>query len=518
MSVILNKKYVNNNCINFKYEDFNQEYLICNNNTNIYNIVNKYCLRKSNSSSILNNLIDIEAKNKPDFNFDIINNIKYHNFEFQKLILKWMFYIQNNCNRYLSFYPENIRFDGGCILNNNYNKLWSILSYLLKYRDKKNLIICEDYDINNIINFLHLNKADVSIVNNNTLKFTSFNLVTYSYLKQKNNNFLNDYNWFSIFISNIHNFDNNNLKFSSKYKWCSTTPVKILNNKNFFKVINFLTSKNLSYINFNILTYVIQVLFIFTEDHIHFNKNKPFNISKKEITFDMNYCEKKFYKNLIHNNINFDIIKKFTSYPNNNKIYNSFKFDPNLKISKNEQCIICYNNKNNTKLECGHEYCFDCVIKQYLIKPQCPLCRSNIESSKIYIKKNNLPSCKKSFLKYFIENNKKQKMLIVTQFKETEDFIKTFLIKKNSNFISINKSFKKQSNYHIFLLNQLNIDYIKELKNINYVLFFEPLYLCKYLSDKIESEIIGKINLDNKKNLKIITLGFKNTIDDKFLI
>ena len=59
---------------------------------------------------------------------------------------------------------------------------------------------------------------------------------------------------------------------------------------------------------------------------------------------------------------------------------------------------------------------------------------------------------------------------------------------------------------------------MKELKNINYVLFFEPLYFCNYLREKIESEIIGKINLNSKNNLKIITIGFKNTIDDKFLI
>ena len=44
---------------------------------------------------------------------------------------------------------------------------------------------------------------------------------------------------------------------------------------------------------------------------------------------------------------------------------------------------------------------------------------------------------------------------------------------------------------------------MRELKNINYVLFFEPLYFCNYLRDKIESEIIGKINLDPKNKCDI---------------
>lgn len=518
MSIILNKKFINNCPTNFDYEDFNQDFLICNNNTTIYNIVNKYCLKKSNSSNILNDLINFENKNKPNFDFDTIDKIKYNKYDFQKLILKWMSYIQNNSDRYLSFYPENIKFYGGCILNNNYNKIWSILSYLLKNNNKNNLIICDDYDINNITNFFKLNNVQSLVINNCNNNFCSFNLVTYSFLKQKNINFLNNYNWYSIFISNIHNLENIDLNFNSKYKWCSTTPYKILNNKTFFKVINFLSNKNLDQINYNILTYVIQVLFIYTEDNTYYNKNKIFNISKKEITFDMNYFEKKFYKNLINNNINFDTIKKFISYPYNNTIYNSFNFNSKVKIqNSNCKCIICFNKNNNTKLNCGHEFCNNCIIKQLLIKPNCPLCRKEINSNEINIKKNNNPCSKYSFLKFFIENNKKKRILIVTQFKETELFIKKFLNEKKSNFVFINKSFKKQSSYNIFLLNQSNLDYLKELKNINYILFFEPLYFCKYISYKIESEIIGKINLDQKNNLKIITIGFKNTIDEKFL-
>lgn len=518
MSIILNKKYVNNCNKNFDYEVFNQDYILCNNHPIIYDSVNKYCLKKSNISNILSNLIDFESKKKPVFNFDIIDKINYNKLEYQKLILKWMSYIENNIDRNISFYPENIKFHGGCVLNNSYNKIWSILSFLLKDYNKDNLIICHDYDTNNIINFFSLNNIEINIINDEKTVFKSYNLVTFSFFKKKSINFLTNKNWNSIFISDIHNFEYHNICFKSKFKWCSSTPYNVLNNKNFFKILNFISNNNLSQINYNILTYVIQVLFIYTEDNINYNKNKNFNILKKEIIFELNSFERKFYKNLINNNINFDKIKLFTSYPKNNEIFDKLKYDSKLKIINKDKCIICYSNSNNCKLDCGHEFCFNCLSKQLLINPSCPLCRKKITLENITIKKNKLDCAKTNFLKFFIENNRKKKILIVTQYKSTENYIKQILFDNKSNFILVNKNLKKQSNYNVFVLNYNNIYFMRELKNINYVLFFEPLYFCNYLRDKIESEIIGKINLDSKNNLKLITLGFKNTIDEKFLI
>ena len=520
MSIILNKKYINKFLENVDFEDFNQEYILCNNNPIIYDIVNKHCLKKSNSANILNKLIDFESKKKPIFNFDIIDKINYNKYEHQKLILKWMSYIENNITRNLTYYPQNIIFSGGCILNNDYNKIWSIISYLLKDNNKNNLIICDDYDINNILIFFKSNKININQINqiNKTNYYTSFNLIPFSFFKQKEYHDITTYNWDHIFISDIHNFEFNNLTFNSKYKWCSSTPFKILNNKTFFKILNYLSNNNINQINYNILTYVTQVLFIYTEDNLSLNKNNNFNIYKNEVVFELNNFEKKFYKNLIGNNVDFDIIKKFTSLPDNNITYKSFNFNEKIKINNKNKCIICYTNKNNIKLGCNHEFCFNCIIKQVLIKPVCPLCRKVIKPENITIKQKKITSKKNNYLKYFIENNKKQKILIVTQFNETENNIIDFLNFKKARFISINKKFKKQSNNNIFLLNYNNINSLKELKNINYVLFFEPLYFSNYLRDKIESEIIGKININPKNNLKIITLGFKDTIDEKFLI
>jgi hypothetical protein len=519
MSIILNKKLVENLLSNIEFDSFNQEYIICKNSKVIYDEANKYCLKRTDITNILNNLIEFENKNKPKFNFDIIDKIKYNNFEYQKLILKWMSYIENNIDRDIIYYPNNINFYGGCIVNNNYNKIWSILSYLVKDNNKTNLIICNDSEVDNIYKFLNLNNQKASLINKETNIFTSFNIVSFEYFRQKICNNITDFNWYSIFITDIHRFDFNFFKLKSKYRWCSSTPFNIINTKNFFNIVNFLCNQNLNNkINYNILNYVIQVLFIYTESSNIYNKNYNYNICKKEITFHFNSFEKHFYNSLVNSNSNFNLIKIFTSYPINNTFFNKLNFNSKLKIN-NKRCIICYDNKNNVKLDCGHEFCFKCIFNQIMVNPTCPLCRKPINCTEMILKKENIKCLKSTFLKYFIENNKKNKVLIITQFKETEDNIIKFLNYKNSRFLSINKKFKTQiNNYNIYVLNYENINYLRQLKNINYILFFEPLYISYYLKDKIESEIIGKISLDNKNQLKIITLGFKNTIDDKFLI
>ena len=112
MSIILHKKYIKNNLSNLNSETFNQEYIICLNNQNIYNHVNQYCLKNTSYSNILNKIIDFENKNKPIFNYDIIDKINYNQFEYQKLILKWMSYIENNINRKIKYHPFDINFFG----------------------------------------------------------------------------------------------------------------------------------------------------------------------------------------------------------------------------------------------------------------------------------------------------------------------------------------------------------------------------------------------------------------------
>jgi hypothetical protein len=47
-------------------------------------------------------------------------------------------------------------------------------------------------------------------------------------------------------------------------------------------------------------------------------------------------------------------------------------------VVEEEQCILCYDNKKNTKfLPCGHTIaCYHCT--QQLVKSECPICKTNI--------------------------------------------------------------------------------------------------------------------------------------------
>ena len=185
MSLIIEKKNIKNFLPKLIYQDFNQDFILCNNNDNIYKIVNSYCLKKTNSSNILNKLIDLENKKIPEFNFDILNKFASNQFDKNNVIFKWMYYIETNINNIVSFYPNNINFYGCCILNTKYDKILVILSYLIKDLNKYNLIICDEQDLENITNFLKFNNLNYSLINNQNNIITNFNIITFSQIKKK---------------------------------------------------------------------------------------------------------------------------------------------------------------------------------------------------------------------------------------------------------------------------------------------------------------------------------------------
>ena len=50
--------------------------------------------------------------------------------------------------------------------------------------------------------------------------------------------------------------------------------------------------------------------------------------------------------------------------------------------SLNKECVICYESLSSTKnlciTECGHEFCFSCMMKHVQRNNGCPICRSTI--------------------------------------------------------------------------------------------------------------------------------------------
>jgi hypothetical protein len=66
-----------------------------------------------------------------------------------------------------------------------------------------------------------------------------------------------------------------------------------------------------------------------------------------------------------------NILKNTTDY----NIYKN-KITLFTKLNNKDDCIICFENKINIDLHCGHCFCLDCY--PYLYNKKCPLCRSKI--------------------------------------------------------------------------------------------------------------------------------------------
>jgi len=51
-------------------------------------------------------------------------------------------------------------------------------------------------------------------------------------------------------------------------------------------------------------------------------------------------------------------------------------------VSSGKECVICYESLSSTKnlciTECGHEFCFSCMMKHVQRNNGCPICRSTI--------------------------------------------------------------------------------------------------------------------------------------------
>ena len=99
--------------------------------------------------------------------------------------------------------------------------------------------------------------------------------------------------------------------------------------------------------------------------------------------------------NNLYREIQYDIVILFKC---NNETKNESKNVTEIKIKNNEECSICYENKNDNKmvkLNCNHKFCSSCIIKTLETNLKlknsickCALCRSEItsfETSKITI-------------------------------------------------------------------------------------------------------------------------------------
>jgi len=57
--------------------------------------------------------------------------------------------------------------------------------------------------------------------------------------------------------------------------------------------------------------------------------------------------------------------------------------------SKDNLCFICYEQRKNPSITpCGHVFCWECIVKNSLIREECPVCKKNCKPNKIIQLKN----------------------------------------------------------------------------------------------------------------------------------
>ena len=58
--------------------------------------------------------------------------------------------------------------------------------------------------------------------------------------------------------------------------------------------------------------------------------------------------------------------------------------DESQHINENEICGLCYDKRKSASVTpCGHLFCWECIIKNCVIKPECPQCRQYCPARKI---------------------------------------------------------------------------------------------------------------------------------------
>lgn len=218
-----------------------------------------------------------------------------------------------------------------------------------------------------------------------------------------------------------------------------------------------------------------------------------------------------------------------------------------IDTHKGIQCPICFDDeiKQFTMFECGHNYCKECV--QSLLKLtdiKCPLCKKNVEMSKVKMidlnLKNNInlkedsltmliKECNSTklgnILNYLINNN--ERVLIFSQWGKLLTKLENLMDKKNISYVDLNGSVYtktrnllkfKQNESQVLLMNSLYFNTGLNLQYCKKIIFVEPIYGNKEYKESIKNQIIGRINrIGQEDNIEIITYIIKDTIEEELV-
>jgi len=197
--------------------------------------------------------------------------------------------------------------------------------------------------------------------------------------------------------------------------------------------------------------------------------------------------------------------------------------------------------------DCGHFYCKECIYNSIKYKKQCPTCRKELTSNKIYMvnKKEVVDVPKKNLLveKYGskmgklielckkITNDEKNRIIIFSQWDRMlyfigctlrennieNTFVKGNVYQRNNAIDSfkegINKS-KKETK--VIMLSLENAASGTNLTEATHVIFTDPIDGSKEEIVSIENQAIGRAcRIGQKNQVKVIKMITKDTIEEE---
>lgn len=225
-----------------------------------------------------------------------------------------------------------------------------------------------------------------------------------------------------------------------------------------------------------------------------------------------------------------------------------------FKNKEKWNCSICLSDSdeiNNIGITtCGHKFCWDCLLYSVNKRPNCPICKKNLdtntyfkienknESSETNLNElNDLIAQTKSskvgniiyFIKNEIQNEKNNKIIVFSQWDSVLKLVGKFLENYKINVVycegsihkrknSINK-FKKDDNVNIIMLSSENAASGLDLIEANKIVMIEPVYGDKQYKDNIENQAIGRVNrIGQNKDIFIHKFLIKDSIEEEIYL
>jgi SNF2 family DNA or RNA helicase len=175
----------------------------------------------------------------------------------------------------------------------------------------------------------------------------------------------------------------------------------------------------------------------------------------------------------------------------------------------NEPCRICFENMDSPVLEynCQNLFCGQCLLKWLENKKHCPMCRNEIDITKLVYVENSkntkppLPIVKKMTkiekILDIIESTKDGKFLIFSDYDSTFFSISRALTENSISYIEIKGNIKtRERNLDLFKNGKIPVIFINSTFNCSGLNIVEAtdIILCHDMKKSSENQIIGRAN------------------------